>query len=141
MIVLDETGVLEDIKRDEGFKATPYRDTAGLWTIGYGTNIDSGISHEEAEFLLRSRLSEIVGELDKRKPSWRGHRRSVQRALMNMAYNLGTPRLLGFVKMWAALDKKDYETAAAEALDSRWATQVGDRATQIAWLIRGETTA
>ena len=48
----------------------------------------------------------------------------------------GVPRLMGFRRMWAARAAADYETAATAALDSRWARQVGARATRVAALIR-----
>lgn len=60
----------------------------------------------------------------------------VQAALMNMCFNLGIGRLLGFRKMIMALTAKDYTTAAIEALDSKWAKQVGQRAKDVALMIR-----
>ena len=45
--------LIEDLKRDEGFRSHPYRDTVGKLTIGYGRNLDDvGISEREAEQLL-----------------------------------------------------------------------------------------
>ena len=41
--------------------------------------------------------------------------------LVNMSFNLGYPRLSRFVKFQQALLEGDYETAAAEMLDSKWA--------------------
>lgn len=128
--------LLADLKRDEGFRAKPYRDGEGFLTIGYGTLIEEGITEAEAETLLVSRLADIVAELERRRPLVREVPAPVARALRNMAYNLGVPRLMGFERMWAALAAADYETAAAEALDSRWARQVGARATRVAALIR-----
>ena len=128
--------LLADLKRDEGFRARPYRDSEGLLTIGYGTLIETGITEAEAETLLASRLGDIVGELERRRPLGREVPAPVARALCNMAYNLGVPRLLGFQRMWAALAAGDYERAADEALDSKWARQVGARATRVAALIR-----
>jgi lysozyme len=49
---------------------------------------------------------------------------------------MGINRLLGFKKMIMALTVKDYTKAAIEALDSRWATQVGGRAQDVALMIR-----
>lgn len=46
------------------------------------------------------------------------------------------PRLRQFRNMLACLQVEDYEGAAREALDSRWANQVGDRARRIAAMIR-----
>ena len=49
-----------------------------------------------------------------------------------MAFNLGVGGLLAFTKMFAALQERDWDRAAAEMLDSRWARQVGDRAVRLA---------
>ena len=48
-----------------------------------------------------------------------------------MGFNLGITRLLKFKKFLAALEQHDWETAAVEMMDSRWATQVGPRATRL----------
>jgi len=45
-----------------------------------------------------------------------------------MMFNMGASRLAGFRKMWTALAKTDYQTAAKEMLLSNWAVQVGKRA-------------
>ena len=58
-------------------------------------------------------------------------------ALVSMAFNLGGPRLAGFTRLRAAVRRGDWQAAAAEALDSRWATQTGHRATEIAAMLRG----
>ena len=52
-----------------------------------------------------------------------------------MAFNLGGPRLTGFVKLRASLIKGDFASAAREAKDSKWAAQVGARADEIANLL------
>jgi lysozyme len=48
--------------------------------------------------------------------------------LVDMGFNLGIPRLMKFKKMWEAIERQDFEWAAAEMLNSRWAKQVGKRA-------------
>ncbi len=53
-----------------------------------------------------------------------------ERALVNMAFNLGG-RLAGFKKFLKAVNARDWPTAAVEMMDSKWATQVGDRATRL----------
>ena len=55
-----------------------------------------------------------------------------------MYVNLGPSGLLGFKKMHKALANKDYITASAEMLDSRWATQVGNRAIELSKIIKEE---
>lgn len=55
-----------------------------------------------------------------------------QAVLMNMTFNLGSTRLGGFVQMWAALAARQYDEAARQMLDSKWAAQVGARAQRLA---------
>ena len=48
-----------------------------------------------------------------------------------MCFNMGAPRLSQFKKFIAGVNKGDWPTAAIEMMDSRWANQVGDRATRL----------
>lgn len=128
--------LLHRVMRDEGFAARPYRDTEGVLTIGFGTNLEAGITHDQAQAMLELAMLARWDDLTRRKTWVGGLPLPARRALANMAYNLGVPRLLGFRRMWAALERGDYRAAADEALDSRWAEQVGARAQRIADDIR-----
>ena len=127
-----------DIIRDEGLELKPYRCTEGKLTIGIGRNLDDrGITKAEAMMLLDNDIAIVRRELvAKTSDLWYLLPDDIHRALLNMAFNMGVPRLMGFKKMWAALKFSDYQRAADEALDSKWARQVGDRAERIATLIR-----
>ena len=59
-----------------------------------------------------------------------------QRVYVNMTFNLGSTRLALFKKMHAAVEAKDWEKAAEEMLDSKWATQVKGRADRLAEMMR-----
>jgi lysozyme len=59
-----------------------------------------------------------------------------QLVLVDMAFNMGVPRLCKFKKMWAAIHESDFDNASAEMLDSLWATQVGNRARKLAEAMR-----
>ena len=134
---MDMDALKGDLARDEGCRLKPYRDTEGLLTIGVGRNLDDvGITSEEAYHLLESDIGWVMADLDRNAPWWRHLSEPRQRALVNMAFNLGWPRLSGFRNMLAALQAGDFERAAAEALDSKWARQVGARAARIANVIR-----
>jgi len=62
-----------------------------------------------------------------------------QEAMVDLLFNLGLPRFLGFKKMIKHLSNRDYSQAAAELLNSRYAIQVGDRANELAYMLeRGE---
>lgn len=129
-------GLKDWIKKCEGFRAFPYLDTVGKVTIGYGRNIDDlGISEIEAEFMLDNDIARCQKDLS--QYSWYLIQPdNIKMALMNMCFNMGINRLLGFKKMIAALINKDYTNAAIEALDSKWANQVGQRAKDVATMIR-----
>ena len=132
--------IITDLKRDEGVVLHAYQDSLGLWTIGIGRLIDprkgGGISEKEAVMLLTHDLERIMTDLDTRIPWWTHQPEPVQRALVNMAFNLGVPGLMGFKGMLAALQARNYVEAAKAALDSKWAKQVGDRARRVADLLR-----
>jgi lysozyme len=94
-------------------------------TIGVGRNIENiGISHDEAMYLLGNDIDRCVRELS--HYDWFICLDDVrQGVLIELNFNIGLSRLLGFKKMIAALNSKDYVMAGAELLDSRWAIQVG----------------
>lgn len=129
------TPLEEWIIRCEGYKKYPYKDTVDKLTIGFGRNLeDRGISVQEGMMLLRNDLRTCIAELT--RYSWyREQPPMVRDALINMCYNLGMPRLIKFKKMIYFLNKKDYTNAAKEALDSKWAAQVGKRAKDVAVMI------
>lgn len=125
--------MIKDLIRDEGLKLKPYMDTEGKLTIGIGRNLDDvGISRTEAAHLCSNDVLNAIQGLDDNFPWWRKIGDVRQRALLNMAFNLGLPRLKQFRMMLAALESGEWEAAAREALDSKWAEQVGDRAKRIA---------
>lgn len=105
-------------------------------TIGWGRNIqDNGISQAEADLLFENDFQRCLNDLNRYK--WYTDQPAhVQDALMDMCFNLGIGRLLGFKRMIAALEDKDYTKAAIEALDSKWATQVKTRAQDVAVMMR-----
>jgi lysozyme len=105
-------------------------------TIGYGRNLhDKGISQEEADYLFDNDFDDCQRELS--TCSWYTDQpEGVQAALMNMCFNLGFPRLLGFKRMIAALKANNRTLASQEALNSKWATQVGQRAKDVAVMLR-----
>jgi len=136
--------IKEQIKRHEGFVSHAYRDTEGYLTIGYGRLIDErrggGVSKSEADHMLTNDLQRVVVQIEERWPGFNHLNDTRQHALINMGFNLGVNGLFSFTKMFDALQEGDYEQAAHEALDSKWATQVGQRAVEIAEMIQhGQT--
>ena len=54
-----------------------------------------------------------------------------QLVIANMMFNMGLPRLSKFKKMKAAVDDRDWDTAANEMEQSRWYHQVPNRAERL----------
>ncbi len=133
----DRIALFKEIERDEGLRLKPYADTVGKTTIGYGRNLDdNGISRQEADFMLSNDIDRVEKELDTFIPWWKTLSDARQRAILNMAFNMGISRLLGFKNMLGAMQAGRWVIAADEALLSRWAKQVGDRANRIAEQIK-----
>lgn len=136
------TEAVAQVSRDEGFEPLPYRDSLGFLTIGHGFLIDpkkagSGITREESELILRCRLEKLAYEILPKRAPWFLKLDEVRRmALVNMAYNLGVDGLLKFKRMIAFLKIAAWSDAAAQALDSKWAKQVGKRADRLAEQLR-----
>ena len=128
--------LIASVKRHEGLRLKVYKCTAGKNTIGYGRNLDDvGISADEAEYLLKHDLENA--EIDaQRFPIYEKLNQVRKDVLIEMVFNLGYSRLSGFKKMFAALERKDYDGAANEMLDSKWARDVGERAKTLAYFMR-----
>lgn len=124
------------LERHEGLRLKPYRDTVSKLTIGYGRNIeDVGISRDEADFMLDNDIDQVEQYL-KTVDEYNGLDPIRQAVICNMAFNLGFYGLMAFRKMWQAIARKDYTEAAKQMLDSRWARQVGNRAQELAEIMR-----
>lgn len=131
--------LIEQLKRHEGVRTHAYKCSADYITVGVGRNIDEdgglGLSDDEIDYLLANDIKRCKQELV--ALSWFVDLDEVrQDALINLCFNLGLTRLLGFRNAMAAMAEGDYEKAADEFLDSRWATQVGRRAIEVTNMIR-----
>lgn len=128
--------LIQQLKRHEGFKSKPYKCTAGKLTIGYGLNLDAGIDEELAEIILKYKISKVTAKLE--GADWFNSIDSQARRdlIVNMAFNIGVSGIFKFVKMINAISVRDYHLAANEMLDSKWAKQVGSRATELAEQMR-----
>lgn len=125
------------LTRDEGKSSKAYQDTVGKWTIGVGRNIsDVGLSESEIQYLLDNDISRCERDLDAKILYWRKLSETRQMVMICMCFNLGISGLLAFGKMLAAIQNSDYQTAAAEMLNSKWSAQVGARAQRLAQMMR-----
>ena len=123
------------IARNEGLRLRIYEDSLGIPTIGYGINLLEGLSEPECEYLLINRIKVATNECKKRFDWFDSIGEGRQHALIDLTYNMGIVRLLGFRKMLTALSQGEFARASMELLDSRYARQVGIRADRNAYLM------
>ena len=129
----DMDKMIDQLVDHEGLELHPYEDSLGILTIGVGRNLEErGISEDEAFYLLGNDIEIIWDELIKQHPIVEDLDDQRQMILLDMAFNMGVPRLGKFKKMWAAIEDGDMIEASKQALDSRWADQVGRRAERLA---------
>lgn len=126
------------IIQNEGYRQKPYKCTADKLTIGYGTNLeDRGVSEDESLYILNNDLKNIRMLMDAN--GLLGFMTESQEAVIyDMAYNLGWAGLMQFKKMIFNIKCGDFEQAAKELLDSKYARQVPSRAKLNARLLAGE---
>jgi len=117
--------LIESIKENEGFEGMPYKDTRGFLTIGYGTKLP--ITEKEASMLLENRLNNIKQELLNNKPFVTELPEFIQEVLFEMGYQLGVPKQLLFIKMWKAIENRDWDGMIKEMIDSKWYRETPNR--------------
>ena len=153
----DRGALIDQLILHEGMVLEVYQDHLGIDTIGVGRNlIDRGITDGELAFMnvLRSDIYEqgiteanarflLANDIDIVEEELLNAHRCIERlddvrirVVLDMAFNMGVPRLCKFKNMWAEIYNGDYVRASAEMLDSRWAGQVGQRATRLSEAMR-----
>ena len=135
-------GMMDDIIRHEGSipyqqhtgsyrggMFYPYKDTKGILTIGYGTNIDKaipgffdvGIDEQEARMLAQFDLNKAAEDAkDFAGKGWKGLTQNQRDVLTEMTYQMGRKGMFGFKNMRKAIKSNDIGTAVSEMLDSQW---------------------
>jgi lysozyme len=113
------------LKRHEGLRLLPYRDTCGILTIGYGHNLAEPIALDVAELQLKHdveaiahQVAGVIGD-----DVWPRLAPARQAALVDMGF-MGPAKLARFDKLIAAVRSGDWARAQEEALNSRWAVEV-----------------
>ena len=132
---MDMERLKRDITRREGLRLVVYDDHLGNPTIGVGRLLSRGISETTAMQMLEEDIDIVLTELKQNLPWFNEMPEGVQEALVDLGFNLGVPRLLQFQLTLGFLQAHKFVDAAEELLRSRYATQVPNRANEIAELI------
>jgi lysozyme len=130
----------------EGEKLIAYKCPAGKWTIGVGHNLEanpieglgpgSEITHERAVEILARDVDACFAALRKHLAWFEDLCEARRAVLVDMCFNLGTWGLLGFKNTLQMIQGDKYDKAAAAMLQSKWATQVGQRANRLSRMMQ-----
>ena len=131
--------LIEMIKRHEGVKSKVYLCSAGYETIGVGRNISEsglGLSDDEIDYLLDNDIKRVQEELQDTYFWFDELNDARQDAMVDICFNLGLTKLRGFTNALTAMSREQFDVAADEFMDSKWAKQVGMRALRVTEMIR-----
>jgi lysozyme len=140
--------IKEDLVRHEGYVTEIYLCSEGYPTFGIGhmvTEADMEYTWPVGTPVTDERILQVfhddckvaVADVELLVDNLSDHPDFVSRVLVNMAFNIGRPRLSKFKNMLAAIKAKDYNLAAEEMIDSKWYRQVGRRSEELVEIMRG----
>ena len=135
--------VKQMVKRHEGVRNKPYKDSLGLWTVGVGHLIGDGkslpkewdrtFSDKEVNDLFEGDFAHHV-KIAEQTPGYSKSNDGGKAAFIDLAFNMGK-----WWPKWPSTKKKleegDFQQAAAGLKDSKWYQQVGNRAKEIVALV------
>jgi len=132
----------EEIAADEGCKYEVYLDHLGLPTCGvghlitendgeHGKPVGTVVEQERVRSLFALDIAVTIDECKVLYPDFDDLPEECQHIIANLMFNLGRPRLSKFVGLKAGVDARDWNKAADEMVDSRWYTQVPNRARRL----------
>lgn len=122
----------ERIKKHEGCRLSPYKDTEGIWTVGYGRNLEAvPFTQAEVDFMFLTDYDRAVSGASK-LPSFDVLTPARRGVLVEMCFQMGYEGVKKFRRFLAASSRSDWQEAHDEMLDSKWAKQTPGRAQELA---------
>lgn len=147
----DITLLVSDLQSDEGWRGYLYDDATGNKivpgirvqghpTIAWGFALDvAPLTQAEALPILTSRAKTVANGLLSAFPWMASLSEPRQRAIANMAYNLGLHGEEQFVQFLGFMKAGQFDAAADDLEKTLWYKQVGDRGVRIVATIRSGT--
>ena len=132
----------QQLAEDEGCKYEVYLDHLGLPTCGighlitesdeeHGKPVGETVTQERVQSLFNLDIAITIEDCKRLYPDFDELPEEAQLIIANMCFNLGYPRLSKFKDMKAAVNARDWAAAVAAMIDSRWYTQVPNRARRL----------
>ena len=128
--------LLKSVKKHEGYRNKVYLDTLGKRTVGVGHlcvedhwEDNKEYSEEMLMNILKDDLKNAIEGAERLLKGCRILDSLAKEIIIEMVFQLGETGVSKFKNMIKALEKgPDYQTAAIEMMDSRWAKQTPGRA-------------
>lgn len=143
--ILGDEEIKKMIKEHEGKRNKPYKDTLGLWTVGYGhligdgkslpADMDREYSDEEIEKMFEEDYAAHKAAAEK-IPGFNKLNEIGKGALTDLTFNMGGHWYKKWPKFTNNISKGNIEGAAEQLENSKWYTQVGNRAPEIVSMVR-----
>lgn len=127
--------LIDSIKKHEGYRDYIYLDSLNNPTCGWGHHLyhKSRVPLAANEAFLKQDIADAISDFLRLPKKYYEKLNPVRRRIIvEMIFNMGIQRVLGFKKMWKATMIENWEEAKIQLLDSRWARQVGNRAIEMA---------
>ena len=144
---MDLEQLREQLEIDEGCIYEIYLDHLGLKTVGighlcrdsepeYDLPLGAKISEDRCTELFEQDIQTVIMDCKKIYADWDHLPDEIQQICANMMFNLGYPRYSKFRKKIQAVIDGNWVEAANQMVDSRWYTQVPNRAKRLAERMR-----
>ena len=141
---MDIERLKKQVIANEGIRKTAYKDTLNNWTIGVGHLIrlpneeyllDKELTDLEVDQIFITDLNQAIDDARKFIDADSIPDEAFE-VVVDMAFNLGLPKLMAFQNFQQALRDKDFVKASFEMLDSLWAKQLPNRSKRLAKIMR-----
>ena len=137
----------EDLEQDEGCVYKIYLDHLGYETFGighlvryheeeYGWSVGTDVDERRVQEVFEQDVQTVLSDCEKLYDDFYKLPEEAQLIIANMMFNMGYTRLSKFKGMKRGVDSRNWEEAADEMVDSRWYTQVTNRAERLVQRMR-----
>jgi len=132
---MEMSRLLQSVKKHEGYRNKVYLDTLGKRTVGVGHLCVEDFWEDNKEYeekflmtILKHDLQTAIKGADRVLVECPVLDDLAEEIIIEMVFQLGETGVSKFKNMLKALKVPDYQTAAIEMLDSKWAKQTPERA-------------
>ena len=130
--------LIEDIKKEEGYRSSVYLDTLQKPTIGYGFLIDTlELQEDICQLILMRKLEKLIKSIKFNFKWFDDMPDKVQDVIINMCYQLGVSGVSKFKKTIQFMKNQQWDRASVEMLDSKWGReQTPQRAKRLSEIVK-----